>query len=444
MGPLAAGTGMTEYRVVLVRPQSDGILALASAICFCLPRVKIPSMGRPAQQLQRAMKAAWGISAFILDTWWAPHGGSPCAVAVILSTAINPTLQEVALDQLANSELSSDELHGVQSLMKNRSRFPVAHIGWTGEAMDWVMSVTGARFARNDDVEQLNGGGGFVLMRLRSDEGKSYWLKTTGMPNMHELSVTSCLSGLCPEFLPKLVATRSDWNAWLTEDAGKESSNPIADADLFQAIRSFASLQLQTANAIDVLLTSGAFDQRIPVVRRHLDGVVSFLIDAMAKQTSAKVAPLGRRRVLELGDILGDALSQMDALGIPDAVLHNDLNMGNILFAGTNCVFTDWSEAAIGNPFLSLDRFRLLRPEAAPELYRAYRECWVGLISDETVRRAVNLAPLLSIFTYLYGRGDWLEDTNKVTLPFESYARSLARHMDRAAQNPEFREALCR
>jgi hypothetical protein len=444
MGTLAVGTGTMEYRVVLVRPQSHGILAVASARPFCLPQVKIPSIGRPAQQLQQAIKAAWGTSAFILDAWEAPHGGSPCALAEILSSAITSTLQEVALDQLANSELSSEELRRVQSLMKNRSRLPVAHIGWIGEAMDWVMSATGARFSSKDEVEQLNGGGGFVLMRLRSDDGESYWLKATGVPNMHELSITFCLSGLCPEFLPKLVAMRSDWNAWLTEDAGEELPNPIAGDVLSRAIRSFASLQLQTANAIDILLAAGAFDQRIPVVRHHLDGVISFLIDAMAKQTSAKVAPLGRRRVLELGDILGDALCQMDALGIPDAVLHNDLNKGNILFGGANCVFTDWSEAAIGNPFLSLDRFRLLSPEAAPELYRAYSECWVGFLSEETVRRAANLAPLLSIFTYLYGRGDWLEDNTKVTLPFECYARSLARHMDRAAQNPEFREALCR
>jgi len=51
---------------------------------------------------------------------------------------------------------------------------------------------------------------------------------------------------------------------------------------------------------------------------------------------------------------------------------------------------------------------------------------------------------LLSIFAYLYGRGDWLKDTSKVTPQFESYARSLARHMDRAAQSPQLREALCR
>jgi hypothetical protein len=53
---------------------------------------------------------------------------------------------------------------------------------------------------------------------------------------MHELFITTCLSALCPELLPKLVATSSDWNAWLTEDAGEQLLAPIADAAYTRAI----------------------------------------------------------------------------------------------------------------------------------------------------------------------------------------------------------------
>jgi hypothetical protein len=444
MGTLAASIGTTEYRVVLVRPDSQGVLALASAGFFRLPRVSVPLLSRPAQQLREAIEAAWGITVFILNTPLAPHGASHCAVAEMHSSGIESALEEVTFDRLADSELTCEEFRECQLLMKNESSLPLPYIGWFDEAVNWVASMTGKQFSSKDAVKQLNAGGGFVLLRLRSDDGKNYWLKATGAPNVHELSITRCLTGLCPEFLPKLVATRSDWNAWLTEDAGEDLSDPIADAVLSRAIRRFASLQLQTANAIDVLLAAGAFDQRIPVVRGHVDGVVSFLIDAMAKQTSTKVAPLSRRRVLDLGDTLCDALCQMEALCVPDALIHNDLNAGNILYDGRNCVFTDWSEAAIGNPFLSLDRFRRLSPDSATELDRAYCECWMEFLSEQTVHRAASLAPLLSIFAYLYGRGDWLEDPRKVTPQFESYLRSLARHMDRAAQNPAFREALCR
>jgi hypothetical protein len=343
-----------------------------------------------------------------------------------------------------SSELTSEEHHDIQLLFEGESTFAVARMGWIDAAIDWAASVTDRRFSTENDIEQLNAAGGFVLLRLRSDDGRSYWLKATGVPNLHELSITSCLSNLYPEFLPKLIAIRNDWNAWLTEDAGEPLSTPPADAVFIGAIRSFASLQIQTIDSVDALLAAGAIDQRIPVMRHHLDDVVAFLIDVMARQTSAKVAPLSRHRVLELGEILGNALCQLEALAIPDALIHNDLNLGNILHDGTRCVFTDWSEAAVGNPFLSLERFRLLNRDAEGEPRRVYGEVWRKYLSEASVDRAYQLVPLLSIFSYLYGRGDWLKDRSKVTPQFESYARSLARHMDRAAQNPELQEALCR
>jgi hypothetical protein len=444
MGTQGPDFGTQEYRVVIVQPESHGVLALASAGPFRLPRISIPSMQRPARELQKAIKATWGVTAFILDACVAPHGASPCAVAELRSPRVISNLEEVALDRIMSSELTSEERHDCQFLFEGKSALPVSRMGWIDDSIGWAASMTGRRFSAENDVEQLNAGGGFALLRLRSDDGRSYWLKATGVPNMHELSITSCLSGLHPEFLPKLIAIRNDWNAWLTEDAGEPFSTPPADAVFVKAIRSFASLQIQTIGAVDALLAAGAFEQRIPALRRHLDDVIAFLIDAMAKQTTAKVAPLSRHRVLELGEILGDALCQLELLAIPDALLHNDLNLGNILYDGTNCVFTDWSEAAVGNPFLSLERFRLLNRDAEGEPRRVYGEVWGEYLSETSVDRACQLMPLLSIFTYLYGRGDWLVDTSKVTPQFESYARSLARHMDRAAQSPELQEALCR
>ena len=56
---------------------------------------------------------------------------------------------------------------------------------------------------------------------------------------------------------------------------------------------------------------------------------------------------------------------------------------------------------------------------------------------------AIALTPLLAVYAYLYGRGDWLGHTESVEPQFERYARSLARRMDRAAQELSLREILC-
>ena len=148
-------------------------------------------------------------------------------------------------------------------------------------------------------------------------------------------------------------------------------------------------------------------------------------------------------RLKELGAILRDACFRLEALNIPDTLIHNDLNAGNILWDGVNYVFTDWSEAAVGNPFLSCERLCQLNPAHSESVRTGYRNLWAHLLKAETLDKAIALAPLLTIYAYLYGRGDWLGTRPGVRPEFDSYARSLARHMDRAAKDLSLLEVLC-
>ena len=295
-------------------------------------------------------------------------------------------------------------------------------------------SATGCTF-RSRSIEQWNAGGGFALFSARSDDGRHYWLKATGEPNGHEFAITRFLCKLFPDFLPKLVAIRKEWNAWLTEDAGDPLSDAPGPTELASVATRMAWLQLLAINWTDELLASGAFDQRLPALRSHIDAVIAYLIEAMARQTSTKVAPLSRDRLLDLGEILRDACFRLEAHGMPDALIHNDLNSSNILFDGTNYVFIDWSEAAVGNPFLTCERLCQLNRAHAESVRNIYRECWSHRLSAQSMDEAIALTPLLAIYAYFYGRGDWLGQTESLRPQFESYSRSLARHLDRAAQD---------
>jgi len=152
MGTQGPDSGTQEYRVVLVQPESHGVLALASARIFRLPRVRIPSMTRPARELQKAIRSTWGITAFILDAGVAPHGASPCAVAELRSPRVISNLEEVALDKIMSSELTSEERHDCQCLFDGESTFAVDRMGWIDDAIDWAASVTGRRFSAENDV----------------------------------------------------------------------------------------------------------------------------------------------------------------------------------------------------------------------------------------------------------------------------------------------------
>lgn len=433
-----------EYRSVLVRPRSHSVLAYYDAGRYRLPRIQITAAARRAQQMQKEIKAKWGLNVFVLVTWVAPDGTGACAVAERLTPELPRSLREILVEQLTISELSEEDRLRLELLFDGRPKSPLSRIGWIDEGIAWIRSVTGSSFSSKSNIEQWNAGEGFVLLRACSDDGRNYWLKATDKPNVHELAMTSLLCELCSEFVPKVIAVRREWNAWLTEDAGVPFPDSPDPGELQAAATSLARLQLLIVGRTDEFLIAGAFDQRLPTLRSHIGSMTDNLIAAMERQSSLKASPLSRDRMRELAEILRDACLHLEALDIPDTLIHNDLNPANILWDGTKYVFTDWSEAAIGNPFLSCERLCLLNRAHALSAQNVYRKYWSQRIATKDIDKAIALAPLLAIYAYLYGRGDWLKRIEGVRPQFESYRRSLARHMDRAAKDPSLLEVLCR
>ncbi len=211
-----------------------------------------------------------------------------------------------------------------------------------------------------------------------------------------------------------------------------------------------AGLQKKTVGYTEQLLGSGATDQRIAVLRGHVDEIISYLEEAMEQQTSTKVPRLRVSRLREIGTMLKDACGAMEELGIPETIIHNDINRGNILVRDNACVFTDWCEAYTGNPFVTFQHLMLLLPSNGDhaeadrfKLMHAYKQCWLDSLVPWQIDQAFALIPLLAVASYFYGRGGWLRSARRYDPHMQSYARSLARHMDRAAQIPSLMEALC-
>jgi hypothetical protein len=438
-----------EYRLVLVKAGSRAIRTKRDGNTPRLPRISIPRWARQVEELQRAIEGTWHSSAIILDVLAGEEDECPCAVAQNLSQESPNGLIAVDMDELSEGELHGQERAMIEAIVTGDTRVcgPLAHMHWVEEAMEWVRTAVGHEVDFTGALRQYNAGGGFALIRLDTRNGPAYWLKATGYPNLHEFQITGKLAELCPEFLPRQIAARADWNAWLMEDAGCPLDSWTLPA-LKQVVRSMAMLQQRTIGQTVAFLAAGAFDQRLRVLRAHLAELFEYLDGAMAKQTSTRVQPIEKRRLWEMARILEDACFRMEELGIPDTLVHNDINSGNILFNGGHCVFTDWCEAAVGNPFLTFQHLCLLQPDGGegewiPRLREIYEQCWLDRLSPPQIDRAFMLAPLLAVLSYLYGRGDWLKSSQRNEPHVESYARALARHIDRAAQAPELREALC-
>ena len=184
------------------------------------------------------------------------------------------------------------------------------------------------------------------------------------------------------------------------------------------------------------------------VFRAHLPQLVQYLDRVMERQTSTKILPIKPERLGEISDLLRAACDALPTT-VPDTLIHNDMNGGNILFDGTRAVFTDWAEASIGNPLFTFHHLRALALREdhthtwTHQLTAAYKRPWRGLLAEPDVDRALVLSEPLAIVSYLYGRDPSFSSGYRCDASCESYARSLARHIDRAVQSPKFMSALC-
>jgi hypothetical protein len=443
MRRVSLASEMVEIQVVVVDSSSRTIATFDTADGIALPRLSIYGGLRLASHLTRTIRETWGFEVVVLgflegDDFAARY----VAVELLSDAAQNPRFTMLHPEQLRRCGVPARELANLFEMLEGTTSIPFSHVGWIDEAISWVTEMTGLTLGSKSLIEQWNFSGNFALLRFKMNNGKGYWLKATGMPNEHEYGITTSLSASYSGFLPSLVGVRKGWNAWLTEEFGLSLPDRPSEKALTCVAKTFAALQLQTSVDTEMILAVGALDHRTSTLREHTEPIGRFLVESMSRQKSTKAAPISPDGLLELMVIVRNACDHMACLDIPDALLHNDLTTGNILFDGTRCLFTDWSEAAVGNPFLSSARLHLLSAEHRGLINAVYEECWSTRLSNRVICEALTLAPLLDIFAYLVGRRDWTEPQAR-SANFESYARGLARHMDRAARIPALRSLLC-
>jgi hypothetical protein len=444
-----------EFRVVLIFSWSQMVLVELHDEHRQLPRINIPQWIRTPEQIRETLRVKWGVQTIVIDLLPKRRELPPCAVIEVRTRDWEFTrdgLVPVSVDDTDDRELTAPERLTVRSIIAGHTqgRGPFSKLGWIEEAQEWIReSVRTHRVDFNDDIRQFSASGFFALVRFGTFHGPAFWLKATSAPNVHEFTVTQTIARYCPQFLPPLIGARKDWNAWVTEEVGLPLDENICFHAFREATGCLAEIQIICATHVNELLACGCFDQRMPVLQAHLPGLMHYIETAMAKQTSTRVPTLNRGRLGELGSLLLEATSAMEASGLPDTLIHNDVNMGNILFDGTRAVFTDWAEAGIGIPFLTFQHLYIQALNTdetgtwGAQLKTAYKEHWRIALNDSQIERAFALSPPLALASYLCGRDPSFTSPHRDRDSVQSYARSLARHMDRFAREPEFLGALC-
>lgn len=452
-------------RVIVLSPDGKDILVVPAGGRFALPSVEIPLWQRVAENLTEAVKSGWREEIVCLfelsESAGAPGPGIHYQVARHWSTVGVPKIPTkwVPVAALSKDLLTDVADHSAiqQSIAqcgaggKTSPTGPFTSLGWFADLREWVEEVIEPLgFHLNGRFRQLNASPTFSLIRFETD-GPALWFKAVGEPNQREFPITCELSRLFPRYVLSVLGTRTDWNGWLTREAAGKLLSDAQENDLWEkAASSLAELQIDSIDHGAQILAAGARDLGVSALSKMVGPFFETMTQLMERQIKIPPAPLNRNELLLLGERLQTALEALDALGIPETLGHLDLNPGNIVAAPDRCVFLDWAEAYLGNPFFTfqylLEHFRRRAGEGSAlemSLVSSYRKQWERMVGGAAIHDALILTPLLAAFACAAGSELWRDEDRMQDLATAGYLRSLTRRMHREANSLSEQRSVC-
>ena len=407
-----------------------------------LPLLSIPRWLRPAKHIQAEIERCWGLRVFILDIIETSSENINIILAELLfSSDPCEAIEKVKWtepESLFRGELSEEEFIVLTCFLQRSSGGSLSRLGWIHEALSWLERE--ASLSSDDGilkVEQWNASSSAFLLRFSSRKGTCFWLKAVDPAESAEYRITQTLESIFPGYLPRIVSSHEGWGAWLMEDSGLSAAEegPIKKGTIRSMSRRLAELQGASMSHVKRLLNCGCCDSSLDHVRRKMTAALPLLEEAMDVQDLPGLPQLGRRGLEDLCEATGDACDRLDAIGIPDTLIHNDLDLENIVGANAGCRFIDWDQAGIGNPLLAFEQLRVQLPESGIDtLVEGYRSWWARVLEPEAIDAGfAQIAPIaiaaqLSSYTSSIPVGAPLRRLE------QRHLRSLARQLDRALQ----------
>jgi Phosphotransferase enzyme family len=242
-------------------------------------------------------------------------------------------------------------------------RPPWARPGWLAEASAWV-----AKQAQVEgEPELVRQWPLSAVYRYPTTEGPLY-LKAVFTLFRHEPAVTAALADAHPGAVPDVLAIDPGAGFLLLREFGPELGDRASPlwAD---GVRLTARIQREWVERVVELASLGAPTRRLDSLRAEVEGV----------------------------DGLVAAWERMDRLDLPDTIVHGDLHPWNATVEPDGVRVVDWSDAAVGPPFLDLGvvLFTEDHAEVRARLVGAYLDPWRDLLPEQALREAAALGEVL-------------------------------------------------
>jgi hypothetical protein len=436
---------LIEYRLVVIDAQSFRVLVAGSRPIPILPRLPVPAGVRTAEFITNTIEQQFGINTVQLTLLPRTEKRSACAVLEIVGSKPHSQLPLPfsALDDISSSELTDNERAIISSILGGLptalGRF--ARIGWIDELLS---KVAPSQFF-DLTIRHVNQGIDFCLLSLTKPSGRKMWFKAVGTPNAREYAITLELARRFPCYLPNIVATIPEWNAWIMEDV---QGIPLNDSNQLEhakaAFAALASMQLQVSCDPSSLFALGAEDWSCARILSLSSSLFEEARHAMRAQTSGVSAPLDSQKLDRVQRNVDFSLEGLMRSGIPDTLLHGDIGHGNVLTTSNGPIFLDWAETYIGHPFLSSEHLLADLTRSNPIFAREqsvlrsfYNDQWSPYVEAGRLKGAGQFAPAVAAFAYAvigWHKCSSLPDPTVAWPLMRSILRRTRKELDRALE----------
>jgi Phosphotransferase enzyme family len=451
------------FRILLYRKDEREILLETTWEGLRLPVLSAPAHTRTAEEITTAIRNTWNLETYCLF----PLSGSARPQSLVrdqVAEACYPGcgcpagMEWLPVVSLSEGVFQSpSDFRAVENSLRTFEQYHHDELpgffgkpGWLRAVTDWVGKQAGAAgLGLTGRFRQLNASPTFSLIRFETD-GPALWFKAVGEPNLHEYSITLKLASAFPGFLPNILGSRPEWNAWLSLEAEGAELDATSPAPAWEvAGESLAELQVSSIGQRFELIDVGSKDLRPWSLRNLVEPFFDSMTNLMGRQRKISPARLSRHELLALRGKITSALEELEADGLPNTLGHLDLNPGNVVVSDSRCVFLDWAEAYVGPPSFSfeylLQHWRRSRPQdslAGASLASHYAKAWRPFASSGQVAVSFKLAPLLGPFACATASSAW-HDPESIPSETASYLRGLVRRMKREADTLEEKRAPC-
>jgi Phosphotransferase enzyme family len=432
--------------LILTRRAHAEVFLLTAEEGLRLPRIVIPKNERAAPHLVSQIKTNWNIDAVCLFRLQIALTDLPCYILEALSCeALHPNQGVwLSLDRVREAALGTEEVALLRSALSEAEAYQrglragcFVSLGWLDEAMTWIQAqISPYGWRLKTSWTQYSIGPDFSLVRFETS-GPAVWFKAAGGANQKEYAISSALAEIRSPHLPEFLAFHPGWHAWLMVEAeGRDLDEALELGTWQQAAKSLACLQLDSLSLSSSLLAAGCKDLRLQALDAAIDPLLAVVDDLMKAQTVRSPAPLQPHELESLALDLREACHQLQRSGLREALNHMDLNPGNVLATEERAVFLDWSEAAVGHPFFSLEYLvgllRKLKPDRKEWVNRVletYVAEWITAFPEERLVYLRRWTPLLAMLAFAVGCPGWRGGREGMHPNTQKLLRSLARRM---------------